>query len=111
MVLVEIQASRTHDFIELFNRGTPPVSLSGWSLQYASAIGTGNFDFILMISATSITEKITLRVVDIHGHVVELRVYSSANQTVKLGNQYHSGFYFVEILQGKEKKVLKLIKL
>ena len=68
-------------------------------------------DFTLMISATSITEKITLRVVDIYGRVVEQRVYSSANQTVKLGNQYHSGLYFVEILQGKEKKVLKLIKL
>ena len=68
-------------------------------------------DFTLMISATSITEKITLRVLDIHGRVVEQKVYSSANQTVKLGNQYHSGLYFVEIMQGKEKRVLKLIKL
>jgi uncharacterized protein len=33
----------THDFIELFNRGSAPASLSGWSLQYASATGTGNF--------------------------------------------------------------------
>ena len=33
----------THDFIELFNRGTNPVSLAGWSLQYASATGTGLF--------------------------------------------------------------------
>jgi uncharacterized protein len=36
-------ATYTHDFIELFNRGTSPVSLAGWSLQYASATGTGNF--------------------------------------------------------------------
>ena len=27
----------TNDFIELFNRGTQPVALSGWSLQYQSA--------------------------------------------------------------------------
>jgi predicted extracellular nuclease len=33
----------TNDFIELFNRGTTTVSLAGWSLQYASATGTGNF--------------------------------------------------------------------
>ena len=33
----------THDFIELFNRGTTTVSLAGWSVQYASATGTGNF--------------------------------------------------------------------
>ncbi|HEX6085767.1 MAG TPA: DNA/RNA non-specific endonuclease [Thermoanaerobaculia bacterium] len=29
-----------NDFIELFNRGTAPVSLAGWSVQYASAAGT-----------------------------------------------------------------------
>lgn len=32
-----------NDFIELFNRGTTTVSLSGMSVQYASAAGTGNF--------------------------------------------------------------------
>ncbi|QYO66920.1 lamin tail domain-containing protein [Leptolyngbya sp. 7M] len=30
----------THDFVELFNRGTEPVNLSGWSVQYASASGS-----------------------------------------------------------------------
>ena len=32
-----------NDFIELFNRGTTTVSLSGMSVQYASATGTGFF--------------------------------------------------------------------
>lgn len=32
-----------NDFVELFNRGTTTVSLSGMSVQYASATGTGNF--------------------------------------------------------------------
>ncbi|MEO8632033.1 MAG: lamin tail domain-containing protein [Chloroflexota bacterium] len=36
-------ATYTHDFVELFNRGTTAVSLAGWSIQYASATGTGNF--------------------------------------------------------------------
>jgi predicted extracellular nuclease len=35
-------AQYTHDFIEIFNRGTTSVSLAGLSLQYASATGTGN---------------------------------------------------------------------
>src|SRR5215471_17205091 len=30
-----------NDFVELFNRGSAPVSVAGWSLQYASATGTG----------------------------------------------------------------------
>lgn len=36
-------AVRTHDFVELFNRGNAPASLAGWSIQYASSTGTGNF--------------------------------------------------------------------
>jgi uncharacterized protein len=31
------------DFIELFNLSTTTVSLAGWSVQYTSATGTGNF--------------------------------------------------------------------
>ena len=30
----------TNDFVEVFNRGTAPVSLNGWSIQYASDTGT-----------------------------------------------------------------------
>ena len=30
----------SHDFVVLFNRGASPVSLAGWSTQYASAGGT-----------------------------------------------------------------------
>jgi hypothetical protein len=35
-------APYANDYVELFNRGSATVSLSGWSLQYASAAGTGN---------------------------------------------------------------------
>ena len=33
-------AQYTHDFVELFNRGTASVDVSGWSVQYASTAGT-----------------------------------------------------------------------
>ena len=33
-------ATYTNDFIEIFNRGTSPQDLTGWSVQYASATGT-----------------------------------------------------------------------
>jgi len=36
-------ATLTNDFIEIFNRGTSSVSLAGWSVQYNSAAGTGNW--------------------------------------------------------------------
>ncbi|MFO0594990.1 MAG: lamin tail domain-containing protein [Myxococcaceae bacterium] len=39
------------DFIELFNRGTAAVNLSGWSVQYGSAAGTGAWS-VTPLSAT-----------------------------------------------------------
>ncbi len=36
-------ATFNRDFVELFNRGTTPVSLAGLTVQYSSATGTGNF--------------------------------------------------------------------
>ncbi|MBA3580138.1 MAG: lamin tail domain-containing protein, partial [Gemmatimonadaceae bacterium] len=35
-------ATLNADYVELFNAGTATASLSGWSVQYASATGTGN---------------------------------------------------------------------
>jgi DNA/RNA endonuclease G (NUC1)/methionine-rich copper-binding protein CopC len=37
-------ATHQSDYVELFNRGTSPVDIGGWSLQYASATGSG-WDF------------------------------------------------------------------
>ncbi|HEX8946361.1 MAG TPA: lamin tail domain-containing protein, partial [Gemmatimonadaceae bacterium] len=33
-------ATLKNDFIELFNPGSQPVSVTGWSVQYASSVGT-----------------------------------------------------------------------
>ena len=41
-----------NDFIELFNRGTSPVSLNGWSVQYTSAAGTSTW---LVTNLTNVT--------------------------------------------------------
>ncbi len=49
-----LNAPYQNDFVELFNRGNEPVSISGWSVQYASATGTGNFSYnpITVLSGT-----------------------------------------------------------
>ncbi|MBA2732119.1 MAG: lamin tail domain-containing protein [Acidobacteria bacterium] len=36
-------ATYTHDFIEIFNRGTTIVDVTGWSVQYSAATGTAAF--------------------------------------------------------------------
>ncbi|GAA0439710.1 hypothetical protein Acor_13650 [Acrocarpospora corrugata] len=36
-------APLTNDYVEVFNRSGASISLTGWSVQYTSATGTGNF--------------------------------------------------------------------
>ncbi|MET3928920.1 putative extracellular nuclease [Lysobacter sp. OAE881] len=43
-----------NDFVELYNRGTTPVSLAGMSVQYASATGTGNFSGVAVLPAATV---------------------------------------------------------
>ncbi len=73
-----------NDFVELFNRGASPVSLNGWSTQYASATGTnwlvtplsnvtlqpGQYYLIQYIAGTTVTGLPALPTPDLVAPVV-----------------------------------------
>jgi len=54
--------------------------------------------------------NIRLTVYDYLGRVIERKSSLPSNQTVRLGNSYHSGIYLVEIVQGTQRQILKLVK-
>jgi hypothetical protein len=66
--------------------------------------------FTVQIESSNRTEKVQLRIMDLSGRVVELFNNLSANQTIKLGANYRPGMYIVEMIQGDNRKQLKLIK-
>jgi hypothetical protein len=51
-----------------------------------------------------------MQVTDMYGRVIEVRNIT-ANSITKFGDRYASGTYFVRIMQGRENKLIKLIKL
>ena len=51
-----------------------------------------------------------MQVIDMYGRVVETRNVN-ANSSIRFGDRYNAGTYFVRILQGKQHKEIKLIKL
>ena len=67
-------------------------------------------NFSISVKANSVKAKITMRVVDMYGRIIETRNVN-ANSPVRFGDRYNPGTYFVRILQGKEHKEIKLIKL
>jgi hypothetical protein len=58
----------------------------------------------------SVTQSLTIRVVDAAGRIIETRRGVIANSTIRLGNNYRAGIYYVEIVQGDQKRVVPLVK-
>jgi hypothetical protein len=52
-----------------------------------------------------------MQVFDQYGRLVEARNNISVGSIVRLGDKYRSGVYYVRVLQGKQHKDLKLVKL
>jgi DNA/RNA endonuclease G (NUC1) len=90
-------ATYQRDYVELYNRGTAPVDIGGWSLQYASATGSG-WDFsrqplggtigpgqyYLIALASSGTEGLSLPPANIEGGIN----MSGANGKLALVNSF-----------------------
>jgi DNA/RNA endonuclease G (NUC1)/uncharacterized protein YjdB len=53
-------ATYTHDFVELFNRGTAPVDLTGWRVHYAGSTGTTWNNIVDLPSVTLIPGRYLL---------------------------------------------------
>ena len=66
--------------------------------------------FTLLVKSQH-TERITIRVLDLQGRVLEQQISNSQNQPIKVGEGFRPGIYFAEIIQGNERKLIKLLKL
>jgi hypothetical protein len=71
----------------------PNPSPSHFTLQVASARG----------------ERVTIRVMDMLGRVVETKV-TAANANLQVGRTLRPGTYLAEVVQGSDKQTLKLVK-
>jgi Secretion system C-terminal sorting domain/SprB repeat len=60
---------------------------------------------------TSKDEKANLRVMDITGKLIEERKNLSSNQIERLGDRYINGVYLVEVIQGTNRKTIRLVKM
>lgn len=67
--------------------------------------------FTVKLQSEQTQLPITMRVVDLQGRLIEQRSTITANATIQFGQQYMSGQYIVEWMQGAERKVVQLLKL
>lgn len=55
-------------------------------------------------------EKVSVKVTDATGRLVEQRTNLAANQVLSIGNTYKAGLYYIEVAQGAKKQQLKMVK-
>jgi membrane-bound inhibitor of C-type lysozyme len=63
-----------------------------------------------LVTTSDNDAPVQLRVTDNSGRVIETKKGVPPNGTSTLGQRYSSGIYFVEVIQGSKRVVLKLIK-
>jgi hypothetical protein len=67
--------------------------------------------FNLQLTSSNNVEKMIVRVTDITGRTVQVLHDLAPNQTLTIGAGYRPGLYMVELMQGNQRKQIKLIKL
>jgi len=66
--------------------------------------------FTLKVTSDDSKGRISLKVIDGAGRVIEAREGLTPNGILQIGNKYRPGVYFVQVVQGARITVLKLIK-
>jgi hypothetical protein len=66
--------------------------------------------FTLQLNSSNNKERISIRVMDISGRVIEARTSVAPNSVLQLGSGYTAGTYLVEVLQGTKRTTLKVMK-
>ena len=90
--------------------GTEPEALaSGFALKAMPNPSTAYFT--IKVESSNGSEKVSLRVLDIKGRLVEARNNLQPNQTLRIGDSYRPGIYFIEVVQGAQRSQTKLIKM
>ncbi len=118
-------ASGNNNFVELTACNAEPPTVVANSMRQAvvserpvlletffakaSPNPTRNF-FSVTLASSNTSDRITLRVIDLQGRVVETRSGLKSGQTIQVGGSLRPGTYLIENIQGSERKIQTVIK-
>ena len=80
-------------------------------LEITANPNPSNSYFSVQVRSNNTKKKIILQVYDVNGKMLDVRNSVTQGSSVRFGDLYRSGTYFVRVVQGKEHKELKLIKI
>lgn len=76
-----------------------------------TALPNPTFHQFVVLMASKDPQPIALNVYSSNGMLVETRNNIAPNSTILLGGNYNAGIYYLEIIQGNKRQILKVMKL
>lgn len=67
-------------------------------------------NYFTIVTNSSSAQPFTVKVMDLLGRTLETKTGISANGPFQIGQNYRTGVYIIQVLQGSEKVSVKLIK-
>ena len=68
-----------------------------------------NSSFNVIIQSSDQTEKVQLKIINIAGQIMEIRNIAPG-QSLRIGERYRPGTYLIQVMQGNQTKIAKVIK-
>jgi hypothetical protein len=87
---------------------TNETQMTGFEVKVTPNPTSSHFDLIVTSSNKS---PVILKIADLSGRSVAGEQKISPNSFVRLGQSWNAGTYFIEVMQGNQKKVVKVVKI
>jgi hypothetical protein len=87
----------------------PLAQLSQLQVTASPNPTTGSFN-LLVKGDISRENTVTIRVLDMFGTVVEKMEKVALGGTIRMGNTWAAGIYFIEVIQGRQRTVVRMVK-
>ncbi len=101
-----------HDHSAITSTRTTPLAnaVVATALTVQALPNPAKGPFTVTINSGS-QEKIRVRVMNIDGRVMEKKNNVAPNSTISLGSKFSPGNYYIEVVQGEERRVVKVVKM
>jgi hypothetical protein len=109
--VIVVQGNQTNAAITKTIAEEVPETITLEGLEVKANPNPSNSNFSVQVRSNNTKEKIVLQVYDVNGKMLDVRNSVISGSTIRFGDLYRSGTYFVRVIQGKEHKELKLIKI
>jgi hypothetical protein len=77
---------------------------------YVNALPNPSNNYFNLVISSNDANPVTVRVLDMFGRLVEVHAKITSTGILRLGDAWRGGTYFAEVIQGDQRKVLKIIK-